>query len=109
MARFHNEIGFVEEGEVEPGIHSDSIVIRRSYFGDIRQDRRQPTPSLESGNDNLILSNIISIVADSYMIHHLDAIKFVMFNGICWKVTRIEIVQPRVNLTLGGVWNGPKA
>lgn len=57
-------------------------------------------------NDDVNISNIISIVADSFANENCSEIVYAEFLGIKWKVTDIEPQYPRLLLTLGGVYNG---
>lgn len=58
-------------------------------------------------NDNLVINNIISIVADSYANENMGAMKYVRWRGDLWTITNIEIQRPRLILTIGGLYNGP--
>lgn len=104
MAKFFGVIGF-NEGTVEtrPGVWEQQVV-ERQYYGDlIRNSRRlQQTDQL---NDDINISNEISIVADPYANANFHSIRYVEFMGAKWKVTNVEVQYPRLKLTLGGVWN----
>ena len=104
MAKFRGIVGFSDSVEKEPGIHVENI-IRKTYSGDIlRRNRR-----LESSgniNDNINISNEISIVADAYALHHFYAIRYVEFEGAKWKVSSVDAtMRPRLVMTLGGLYN----
>lgn len=104
MAKFFGLIGF-DEGIVEttPGVWEPKIA-EHPYFGDVlRNSRRlQPTDQL---NDDINISNEISIVADPYANANFHSIRYVEFMGAKWKVTNVEVQFPRLIMTLGGVWN----
>ena len=104
MAKFFGAIGF-NEGTVEtsPGVWEQQVV-ERKYYGDlIRNSRRlQTTDQL---NDDINISNEISIVADPYANANFHSIRYVEFMGAKWKVSNVEVQFPRLILTLGGVWN----
>lgn len=104
MAKFFGAIGF-NEGTVEtsPGVWEQQVV-ERQYYGDlIRNSRRlQTTDQL---NDDINISNEISIVADPYANANFHSIRYVEFMGAKWKVSNVEVQFPRLILTLGGVWN----
>lgn len=104
MAKFFGTIGF-NEGTVEtaPGVWEQQVV-ERQYYGDLlRNSRRlQPTDQL---NDDINISNEISIVADPYANANFHSIRYVEFMGAKWKVSNVEVQFPRLILTLGGVWN----
>lgn len=104
MAKFFGVIGF-NNGTVEtsPGVWEQQIV-ERQYYGDlIRNNRRlQSTDQL---NDDINISNEISIVADPYANANFHSIRYVEFMGAKWKVSNVDVQFPRLILTLGGVWN----
>ena len=103
MAKFFGTIGYGETKETRPGIWEEQI-IEREYFGDVLQNNRR----LESGaylNDNLNISNRISIVADPVAYENFHAMRYVTWMGTKWKVTNIEVLHPRMILTIGGVFN----
>ena len=104
MAKFSGKIGFIETIEVEPGIWKPRTV-ERPYRGDLIRNYRtyQPTDSI---NDNINISNNISIIADPYANENSQYMKYVIFQGAKWKITNIDIQYPRMILTIGGVYNG---
>lgn len=108
MNRFYGKIGYGESHEfpADSGIWVDEITIERDYYGDvIRKTRRME--QTENLNDNVSVGNSISIVADEYANANFSNIRYVIWNSIAWKVTEVEVRQPRLILTLGGVYNGP--
>lgn len=106
MAKFYGEVGYHITSETSPGVWKESIV-KRNYYGDIQRNYRR----LENGdqtNDNLNVSNTISIVADAFAYSHFFAICYVEWMGTKWKVSGVEVSRPRLILTVGGVYNGPE-
>jgi hypothetical protein len=93
--------------ETRPGVYEEMITTRK-YYGDlIRNTRRlQPTDQL---NDNINVTNEISIVADPFAVQNFHTMRFAELNGVRWKVTSVEVKPPRLVLSLGGVWNGEQA
>lgn len=104
MAKWFGKIGF-DQGTVEttPGVWKPSIV-EKSYFGDVQRNSRRLQTS-DKVNDDLNISNEISIVADPYANENFHKIRWAMFMKTKWKVTDVEVQYPRLILTLGGVWN----
>ena len=104
MAKYYGLIGYAETVETAPGVWKEQIT-ERVYYGDvIRNSRRlQPTEHL---NDDINISNQISIVADPYAINNFHSMRYAEFMGAKWKVSDIEVQYPRLLLTLGGVYNG---
>ena len=104
MAKWYGKIGYADNVEVEPGVWEDSIV-EHSYYGDLNRNTR----SLQNSggiNDNINLSNEISIVADPYTSENFYKMRYVEFAGTKWKITNVEVKYPRLILSIGGVWNG---
>ena len=104
MAKWYGKIGYADNVEVEPGVWEDSIV-EHSYHGDLHRNTR----SLQNSggiNDNINLSNEISIVADPYASENFYKMRYVEFAGTKWKITNVEVKYPRLILSIGGVWNG---
>lgn len=104
MPKFFGKVGYEEVVEVERGIWLPKVK-EYPYFGDILRQAFQPQQSSETVNDELRLSNEISIVADRRAYEHSSQIRYVCFMGQKWRVTKIEIRQPRLVLTLGGLYN----
>lgn len=104
MAKFYGNIGYVETVEVEPGIWDETIV-EYPYFGDLIRNTSQSQPS-GGVNNNINISNSISIVADPYANENFHHMKYVEFMGTKWNITNVEPKYPRLILTVGGVYNG---
>lgn len=103
MNKFSGIVGFVKLVETEPSTWEEETT-EKPYKGDyVRQSRRYDTAT--QANDNLTLSNEVSIVADSYMLDNYAYMKYVIIRGIKWKINYIEDLRPRMRLTLGGVYN----
>lgn len=104
MARYSGKIGYVENVKTGPG-KWESVVTERHYYGDVTRAVRK----LENGqdiNDNVVINNEISIVADPYANTHFFAIRYAEWQGVKWKVSNVEVLSPRLILTLGGMYNG---
>lgn len=104
MAKFCGKIGFIETQETSPGVWTE-IVIERIYYGDLLRNTRR-WDSSEYLNDNLSISNQISIVADPYAYENFHSIKYAEFMNAKWKVISVDVQYPRLILDLGGVYNG---
>lgn len=108
MAKFSGKIGYATESvEIRKGVWKDEIV-ERQHFGDVIRNTRQLTEG-ESVNDDLSVSNSISIVADAYAREHFFAMRYIMWAGTLWTIKDVEVQSPRLLLRLGGVYHGPKA
>lgn len=104
MTKWFGVIGYADTVETSPGVWMEDIT-KRQYFGDvIRNTRRLQTT--DKVNDNIEVSNEISIVADPYALQNFHAIRYVEFMGAKWKVSSVDVQYPRLTLSLGGVYNG---
>lgn len=109
MAKFFGKVGYAITTEKtingEPTGVWEDVITERNYYGDVLKSatRWQPT---EGVNDNLTVSNSISILADAFANQYFSAIKYVEWLGVKWKVENIEVQRPRLILNLGGVYNG---
>lgn len=104
MAKWYGTIGFAEMVETTPGVHEEQIT-ERKYYGDLNRNTRR-LQTADQLNDNITISNELSIVADPYVEHNFHSIRYVEFMGTKWKATNVEVVYPRLIMTLGGVYNG---
>lgn len=107
MNKWFGKVGYAITKEVEPGLY-EPVIIERQYFGDIINTRWQNQNGAEI-NDDKKLSKVISIVADQYSYQHCSDIVYVECMNTLWKVTDIEPDNPRLKLTIGGVYNGEQA
>lgn len=103
MAKYYGTVGYAETVETRPGVWVEGIT-EKSYQMDIlrRNLRWQNSGNL---NDDLVISNEVSLIADPYAFEHLGNIKYVSFLNSKWKVTSIEVDAPRLKLSIGGVYN----
>lgn len=104
MAKFYGMIGFASQKEIRPGVWIDDIA-ERGYSGDLVRNTRNAQNSQQL-NDDISLSNQISIVADPYANENFFAMRYVTFMGSKWKITSVEVQYPRLILSIGGIWNG---
>ena len=107
MAKYYGRIGYGETVETAPGVWEE-VITERHYYGDVTRNARR-WENGDSLNDNLIVSNQISIVADDYAYTHFAYIRYVEWMGSLWKPTNVEIQRPRIILQVGGVYNGDTA
>lgn len=103
--KFSGKVGYGVTVVPSLGVHVDQIH-ERSHFGDVVRNSLKFREG-ESVNNDLSVSNSISIVADAYAREHFSAIRYVEWAGAKWSVEDIEVQSPRLLLRLGGVYNGP--
>lgn len=105
MAKFYGKIGFyVDSVETTPGVWKDGIV-ERPYYGEVTKEYRR----WQNGtglNDDLTISNTLSVIADPFAMHHIGTMRYVEWFDTKWEISSVEIAHPRLNVTLGGVYHG---
>ena len=104
MGKFCGIVGFVQTTETAPGVWTEDITEVK-----LRGDVLRNTKKVESGkqlNDNVVVDNLISVMANAYASQNFFAIRYVKWMGASWKVEKVEVQRPRLILTLGGVYNG---
>lgn len=104
MAKFYGKIGYASTVETKPGVYEEQIV-ERYYYGDLIRNTRR-LQSADQVNDDINISNEISIVADPYATNNFHTMRYAVFMGTKWKISNVEVSYPRLILTLGGVYNG---
>lgn len=104
MAKFYGKIGYAETVETTPGVWQEQIT-ERDYFGDLNRNTRTAQSSNQL-NDNINISNEISILADPFANQNFHLMRYVEYMGTKWKITNVEVQYPRLILTVGGVYNG---
>lgn len=102
--KFSGIIGFwSDDVETAPGVYQPQIV-ERKYTGDIiTNSRRFDDENRQYRTFNI--SNRISILADLYSRNNWPSIRYVVWNGIKWRVERVDVNYPRLILDLGDVYN----
>ena len=98
MARFYGPVGYVQDVQTAPDVYVE-VAEERNYVGDLLKNNRRLESSGEL-NDDIKISNRISIVADPYAIEHFFAIRYVKWMGVYWKVTEVDVEYPRLILSL---------
>lgn len=101
--RYYGKVGYCSTVEVRPGVWDNNHIVERFYYGDVlRYGRRYQ--SADKVNDDLEISNQISILADPYAYDHFSEIRYVVWMGVKWKVPTVAVEYPRLKLTVGGVY-----
>lgn len=104
MAKFFGPIGFVQTKETRPGIWEE-VATEHNCYGDVVETSRSYQSS-DQVNDNVIISNKIEIVSDSFVRENIGSMRYLVFMGTKWKITNIAVRYPRLILTTGGLYNG---
>lgn len=103
MAKWFGAVGYATQTETATDVIQE-VITTREYYGDLIR-RRRNLISADQVNDNVTLTEEISIVADPYAYENAQDIRYATVNGVKWKVTGVTIERPRLLLTLGGVYN----
>lgn len=101
--RYCGKIGFERTERTGIDVYKESIV-ERTYYGDVLRSARR-LQSGENVNDDVLLTNQLSIVADPFAVDNFASIRYATYLGSKWNVTSVEVQYPRLVLTLGGVYN----
>lgn len=104
MGKWFGKIGYAVTEETTPGVWVEQIT-ERNYYGDIVRNTRRLQTS-DKLNDDINVSNEISIVADPFARENFHAMRYIEFMGTRWKVSSVEVQYPRLILSLGGEYNG---
>lgn len=99
-------IGYEVISELRAGVFLPQV-FERPYIGELIRNVSQSQQSTESENDNVKLSNEISVLADAYLYRHFGSIKYVCLYGQKWRVTKVEVRHPRLILSVGDLYNDP--
>lgn len=106
MAKFSGKIGYgiTSENPKQPGVWIEKF-IEKPVYGDVKKLSRR-FESSNNANGEIKMSTTLSIIADPFAIANFQYIKYVMYLGTKWTISDADVSYPRLNLTLGGVYNG---
>lgn len=102
--RFYGKIAYAVTAETSPDVWQETIT-KKYYRGDVRRVTRRLV-SGDKVNDDINISNEISIVADAFALQNFQNIRYVEWNGTKWKVSSVTVDRPRLTLEIGGLYNG---
>lgn len=107
--KWSGKIGFyVDEEVIKNGIGTGiwkPQIVERSYTGNIVRDYRSQENTNDKVNEDANISNNISVILDRYLDSHICDIKYITFKGVKWKVKGFTINHPRIDISIGGVYN----
>lgn len=108
MAKFCGEIGYGESVETPSGSGVYVDVIKEvTYFGEVIRNTRALNFG-ESVTADITVGNSISIIADQFAFENFFSIRYIIWNKVTWVVSNVEVRSPRLILSLGAVYNGPR-
>jgi len=104
MARFSGKIGLNRGySEVSPGVHRAEIeeIDVRGIMRNL--SIRTPNAGVREG---VTARHVLSIVTPERSVIDFTEAEYVIWQSQKWAVTALEYKRPRVDLTLGGLYNG---
>lgn len=102
MTKFYGKIGYAIQTETSQDVWTD-ITVEKSCHGDIVQNKSKWNQG-SNINADFTISNSFSIVADSYAKQNIGNMKYILWNGVKWKITSIDIEYPRLVINIEGVY-----
>lgn len=103
MAKFYGKVAYVTTEKTSPGRFDEKTDIREYYGDEISWGSRWR--SGDKINDDIEITNQLSIVADPFAMNNFRHIRWVEWLGTKWAVVSVQIERPRLILSLGGVYN----
>ena len=105
MAKFYGAIGYsiLTERVKDDGVWIE-VITERNYSGDVLKNIIR-TKSGETLNDDITVDNRLSIIADAFANENFQSMRYVKWMGASWKISSVEVLRPRLLLTIGGVYN----
>lgn len=105
MAKFYGKFGFSITVEVERGEWVEQIEEKEMYGDVIKSNYSQSDDT--SINQGIQFNKTISVIFNDYLSKNLSHLRYVEYKGIKLNVKSVDDSQyPRLNLTLGGIYNG---
>lgn len=106
MPKYHGAIGFGVQREIAQDVW-DEVIEERTYYGDLTRNSSRNENNAKL-NDDVVITNTFSIVADPFAYQNYSNIKYIMYMGVKWKVTSVDAsTPPRIVISAGGVYNAP--
>lgn len=103
MAKFYGKVGYADTSETAPGVWTE-VITEREYYGDVLRISRR-LQSTDQLNDDIIIDNEFSIVADHFAYQNFHTMRYIEWMGAKWKITKVNVQSPRLILSVGGVYN----
>lgn len=101
--KYFGSVGYAETTQTSPGVWEE-VITERQYYGDILQVHRR-LDNNQQVNDDISISNKISIVADPFALDNFMNIRYVTWLEKKWKVSDVDVETPRLVFSLGGLYN----
>lgn len=99
-------VGFTDQVEVALDVWEDGIT-EKHMRGDILRSYAYYA-NVDKINENTNLGHRISLVGNKYLLEKYMQMKYLTLHGVRWEISTVELQTPRVIVTLGGKYNGPR-
>jgi len=104
MSKFRGTIGIAREyEEVDVGVYSPTIE-EVEITGEMRNQAAR-WPAHKQG-DSISAKHVLSIVTPESSVIDFTEVVYVIWQSQKWSVVSIQYKRPRIELTLGGIYNG---
>ena len=99
--RWHGKIGYAMTTE-DCGIWKDEVT-EKEYKGDLTKNsvRLQSTSSV---NNDFLVQNQISVVADPFAYANFQYMKYIEIMGVMWSISSVELQYPRLLISVASLW-----
>lgn len=103
-SKFFGNVGYGVQTETVPGVWED-LITEYSYYGEVLRNtgRQQQGPQV---NNSITVDNSISIVADAFANANYSTMRYIIWNGIRWTITSVQVVDRRLIISMGDVYDG---
>lgn len=104
MAKYHGMIGYIIPTETRPD-NWEEIPVEKEAYGDFLDDRFN-IQKTDKVNNNIAISGRLSVMIDQFAMTNFQHIRYAIFMGTPWCVTSVRPAYPKLQLTLGEMYNG---
>lgn len=104
MAKYHGMIGYIIPTEVRPCVWEE-VPVEKEAYGDFLDDRSN-VQKTDKVNNNISISGRLSVMIDQYAITNFQHIRYAVLMGTAWSVTSVRPAYPKLQITLGEMYNG---
>lgn len=101
--KYHGNIGFIRSVDTGHSVYKPQLT-EKPYYGDVLRNNRRYDNG-QQVNDEVKVNNQISIVADQFAYENIGYMRYITWMGQKWKVDSADIEYPRINITMGGLYN----
>ena len=106
MAKYHGKIGFIVPTEVRPGDWRD-VPVEREAYGEFVEDRAN-IQNADKISKNISMSGRLNVLMDQFAMTNFQHIRYATYMGSAWSISSVRPAYPKLQLTLGEIWNGQR-